>query len=44
MGLTGLPGHEVKVTSDKQMNFTFHQKNKGGNKIIAAIFLWFLKQ
>ena len=38
MGLTGLPGHEVKVTSDKQMIFTFHQKNKGGNRDYCSHF------
>ena len=38
MRLTGLPGHEVKVTSDKQMIFTFHQKNKGGNRDYCSHF------
>ena len=38
MRLTGLPGHEVKVTSYKQMIFTFHQKNKGGNRDYCSHF------
>ena len=44
LGLTDLPGHHGKVTSDKKMIFISHQRNKCVMKIIAAIVQWHLKQ
>ena len=39
-----LPGHDGKVAADKKMIFISHQRHKVEIEIIAAIFLWFLKQ
>ena len=43
-GLTDLPGHDGKVTSNKKMIFFSHERKRVVIEITAAIFLWFLKQ
>ena len=38
MRLTDLPVHDAKVTSDKKMVFSSHQKYKGGNRDYCSHF------
>ena len=39
LGLTDLPGHDGKVTSDTEMNFISHQRRNGGNRDYCSHFL-----
>ena len=38
LGLTDLPGHDGKVTSDMEMIFISNQKHNGGNRDYCSHF------
>ena len=38
MGITDLPGHDGKVTSDEKLIYISHQRYKGGNRNYCSHF------